>query len=92
MYRERASCSGNWSSSTSRSTATDRGVRGHGRFVDAHTVAVCGADGGCWLSLAGDVIVIATGSSPNRPADIPFDGETVFDSNTMLGCRGCRRR
>jgi len=30
------------------------------------------------------VIVIATGSSPNRPGDIDFDGDTVFDSTTVL--------
>ncbi|MBK9375726.1 MAG: FAD-dependent oxidoreductase [Holophagales bacterium] len=28
--------------------------------------------------------MIATGSSPNRPADVPFDAESVFDSNTIL--------
>ena len=34
--------------------------------------------------LDGDVVVIATGSSPNRPADVPFDDESVFDSETIL--------
>ena len=27
--------------------------------------------------------MIATGSSPNRPADVPFDAEVVFDSDTQ---------
>jgi NAD(P) transhydrogenase len=58
--------------------------RGEGRFLDAHTVAVHGADGQVRLRLRGDVIVIATGSSPNRPGDIRFDGDTVFDSTTVL--------
>jgi NAD(P) transhydrogenase len=31
-----------------------------------------------------DVIVIATGSNPSRPGDVPFDGETVFDSASIL--------
>ncbi len=57
---------------------------GQARFVDAHTVAVCGPDGGVLFSMSGDFIVIATGSSPSRPADVPFDGESVFDSNTIL--------
>ncbi len=57
---------------------------GHARFVDAHTVAVCGPDGGVLFSMTGDFIVLATGSSPNRPGDVPFDGETVFDSNSIL--------
>jgi NAD(P) transhydrogenase len=58
---------------------------GQARFIDPHTVAVCGPDGGVLTSLAADFIVIATGSSPNRPPDVPFDGESVFDSNTILG-------
>jgi NAD(P) transhydrogenase len=56
----------------------------NGRFLDAHTVALCGPDGGVQSSMTGDFIVIATGSSPNRPDDVPFDGESVFDSNTIL--------
>ena len=58
--------------------------RGHGRFLDPHTVAVEGKDGRRKGTLKGDVFVIATGSSPNRPADVPFDAESVFDSNTIL--------
>ena len=58
--------------------------RGEGRFLDAHTIAVHGVDGQVRLRLRGDVIVIATGSAPNRPADIAFDDETVFDSTTVL--------
>ena len=59
-------------------------VRGEGRFLDAHTITVHGVDGQVRLRLSGDVIVIATGSAPNRPADICFDGDTVFDSTTVL--------
>ncbi len=58
--------------------------RGEGRFLDAHTIAVHGVDGQVRLRLSGDVIVIATGSSPNRPADIHFDDDIVFDSTTVL--------
>ena len=57
---------------------------GHGRFADPHTVAVFGKDGLIRVKLHGDVIVIATGSHPNHPADVPFDGERVFDSDTIL--------
>jgi NAD(P) transhydrogenase len=58
--------------------------RGEGRFLDAHTIAVHGVDGQVRLRLTGDIIVIATGSSPNRPADVTFDDDTVFDSTTVL--------
>jgi len=59
-------------------------VAGHGCFVNPHTVAVTGAGGAPGRTLTADVIVIATGSRPNRPADVPFDGERVFDSESIL--------
>lgn len=59
-------------------------IEGHGRFLDPHTVAVEGRDGRERLRLQGEVAVIAVGSRPNRPPDIVFDGETVFDSTTIL--------
>jgi len=59
-------------------------LNGHGRFIDSHTVALCNPEGGVVSSVTGDVIVIASGSSPSRPSEVPFDGECVFDSNTIL--------
>ncbi len=58
--------------------------RGTGRFVDPHTVAVIGADEQVRVHLTADVIVLATGSRPNRPADIAFDDQVLFDSHTIL--------
>jgi NAD(P) transhydrogenase len=58
-------------------------VRGHGRFVDANTLMVEGPDGETRL-LRAAFIVIATGSCPNHPADVAFDGETVVDSASIL--------
>jgi len=58
-------------------------VQGRGHFLAADTVAVEQARG-ARVTLAGDVIIIATGSTPNRPADVPFDGVTVFDAGTIL--------
>jgi NAD(P) transhydrogenase len=57
-------------------------VRGHASFEDAHTVAVCGSEG--TRHLRGEVILISTGSKPNRPAEIAFDDIRVFDSDTFL--------
>ena len=54
------------------------------RFLDTHTVALHGPDGAVQSALTGDFVVIASGSSPNRPPDVPFDEDTVFDSNTIL--------
>jgi len=58
--------------------------QGRGRFVDANTVEVLGSRGEPLRQLTGSVILIATGTSPNRPADVPFDTLTVFDSDTIL--------
>jgi NAD(P) transhydrogenase len=60
-------------------------IQGHARFVDTHTVTVEGVERQTRMQFTGDCIVIATGSRPNRPADVPFDGEYVFDSDTILG-------
>lgn len=57
---------------------------GHGRFVDPHTVVVTGVDGRSRLRLTGDVIVIAVGTSPHCPDDVPFDRDVVFNSDTIL--------
>ena len=35
-------------------------------------------------TLEGEVFVIADGLEPEPPADVPFDAESVFDSNTIL--------
>jgi NAD(P) transhydrogenase len=59
-------------------------VQGHGRFAGPGAVAVTPPGGAEVRTLTGDFFVIATGSRPNRPDDVPFDGETVFDSVTIL--------
>ena len=58
-------------------------VRGAAQFVDAHAVKAVDARGGERL-LRGDVILIATGSRPYRPPEIPFDDKSVFDSDSIL--------
>jgi NAD(P) transhydrogenase len=59
-------------------------VQGHGRFAGPHAVAVRPPNGADTRTLTAEFFVIATGSRPNRPDDVPFDGETVFDSETIL--------
>lgn len=55
---------------------------GEANFVNPNTVAICG-EGQCSL-LEADNILLATGTKPARPAHIPFDGETIFDSDELL--------
>jgi len=53
-------------------------VQGQAAFEDSHTVSVAGR------KLKGEIILISTGSKPNRPAEITFDDVHTFDSDTFL--------
>lgn len=57
--------------------------KGRGHFVDAHTVAVASL-GAATTQLTTEFVLVATGSEPFRPADIPFDDPDVDDSDTIL--------
>ena len=57
-------------------------VRGTATLVEGPTVQVETADG--VRSLLSDVILIATGSRPLRPSNIPFDDPDVHDSDSIL--------
>jgi NAD(P) transhydrogenase len=52
-------------------------------FVDATTCAVRGLDGS-EQHLTASVFLIATGSSPYHPPELPFDDSRVYDSDTVL--------
>jgi NAD(P) transhydrogenase len=56
---------------------------GEGSFVDEHTVAVCGAAGEA-TTLSAEVVLLATGSSPYHPPNVPFDSRLVHDSDSIL--------
>ncbi|MBL7940098.1 MAG: Si-specific NAD(P)(+) transhydrogenase [Flavobacteriales bacterium] len=60
-------------------------VRFHGAasFVDAHTVRIVDTNGTETL-IHGEYILIATGSSPLRPAEFDFSDPRVHDSNEIL--------
>lgn len=58
-------------------------VHGVARFVDAHTIEVtsttCAA-----RRMTAETFLIATGSKPFQPANIPFDDDDIDDSDTVL--------
>jgi NAD(P) transhydrogenase len=58
-------------------------VRGHARFEDEHTLLVQ-REGAADRRLRGDFVLIATGSYPNWPEDVPHDGR-LYDSDSILG-------
>jgi len=61
-------------------------IPGEASFVDAHTLQVVDAGGNARHISAG-VIVLATGSRPRRPPNVPFDKKTVLDSTSILNLR-----
>lgn len=60
-------------------------VGGIGSFVDANHVQVANTAG--TFKVRGETIVIATGTRPRRPPEIPFDGEVILDSDTLLALK-----
>ena len=56
---------------------------GNASFVDAHTVAVKPKHSPP-VHLHGDVILVATGSYPHHPDNLPFHDRRVYDSDTIL--------
>lgn len=58
-------------------------IPGEAAFHDPHTLLVHQPDGEANRLRAG-VIILATGSRPRRPAEVPFDRERVLDSTGIL--------
>ena len=54
---------------------------GEASFEDPHTICIKGEKG---EKIYGDNILIATGSYPYHPSNIPFDGNRIHDSDTIL--------
>lgn len=61
-------------------------IPGEASFVDAYTLQVVDASGNT-RSLSAEVILLASGSRPRRPNNIPFDKKTVLDSTSILNLR-----
>ena len=57
-------------------------IWGEARFQDPHTLSVTRPHSA--ETLHADHIVIATGTVPAHPASVPFDGERVLDSDSLL--------
>lgn len=64
---------------------------GSASFVDAHTVRVARAHGEEQV-LRGERILIATGSSPFRPPEFPFEHDQVHDSDELLHLKELPKR
>jgi NAD(P) transhydrogenase len=58
-------------------------VKGVARFKDPHTVEVTALGHGT-RTLTAETFLIATGSKPHQPSNIPFEDEDIDDSDTVL--------
>ena len=58
-------------------------VFGTARFVDTHKVEITAPHGDISV-VEGGRILIAVGTRPHRPANIPFNGTSVLDSDEMV--------
>jgi NAD(P) transhydrogenase len=61
-------------------------IPGEASFIDAHTLQVADTTGNT-RAISANVIVLASGSRPRRPANIPFDKKMVLDSTSILNLR-----
>ncbi|OIQ01288.1 MAG: Si-specific NAD(P)(+) transhydrogenase [Zetaproteobacteria bacterium CG06_land_8_20_14_3_00_59_53] len=61
-------------------------IPGDACFAGPHALDVTTPNGEV-RRLSADVIVLATGSRPRRPADVPFDRKAVLDSTSILKLR-----
>ncbi len=66
-------------------------VNGQGSLVDAHTVKVHTTDGQVRY-LEAEIILLATGSSPLRPPEVPFAQGRIYDSDSILHMAQIPRR
>ena len=58
-------------------------LTGNARFIDPHRMAVDQPDGET-VELEADKILLATGTRPRRPDNVPFDENTIIDSDGIL--------
>lgn len=66
-------------------------LQGHAHFAGTDAVEVV-RHGEEPRRITADVFLLATGSHPARPAEIPFDGRTVVDSDDVLSLSAIPRR
>src|SRR5262249_29218340 len=58
-------------------------LEGEAHFIDPHTLAIVGRSGG-EQPISAEQIVIASGSEPDHPPDVEFNGKTILDSDDVV--------
>lgn len=57
-------------------------LTGHASFLDTHTVQCDGARG--LEKITADKVLLGVGTTPSKPANIPFDRDTIITSDEVL--------
>ncbi len=57
-------------------------IYGEASFIDPHQILIQQA--GTLVEHGAHVIIIAVGTEPTRPNDIPFDGQTIIDTDGLV--------
>ncbi|KAF3363183.1 putative soluble pyridine nucleotide transhydrogenase [Chlamydiales bacterium STE3] len=60
-------------------------IRGNARFENPHMVIVIDKEFRLSHQIRADVFIIATGSKPRNPINVPFDNDVILDSTRLLG-------
>lgn len=60
---------------------------GQASFIDPHTLRVEDRDDNHIATIKAEKIIIATGTIPRHPDDVPFDYETILDSNFIFSSK-----
>ena len=62
-----------------------RMLTGIARFENPHMLIVVDADYRMLYQIKSENFIIATGSKPRNPSNVPFDSKVILDSTTLLG-------
>ena len=92
MHRERAVVDASWhlmEQNLQRHGVTR--IQGQARFVSPHAIEVARYKEED-RPLTADIFLLATGSHPMRPAEIPFDGSVIVDSDDVLSLAAIPKR
>jgi NAD(P) transhydrogenase len=60
-------------------------IQGSARFENQNTIIIVDNDFRLKYQITTEYCIIAVGSNPRNPCDVPFDREVILDSTTLLG-------
>ncbi len=62
-------------------------IQGTASFIDPHTLHLEDEEYQMVIEIRAKKVIIATGSRPRNPPEVPFDGQVILDSTTLLNIK-----